>query len=40
MAVPAALNKVPVKTFEGSYKARDGRWKKLLDAHGEYFEDY
>jgi len=39
-AVTTALSEVPVKAFEGAYRAWESRWKKCIDAHGQYFEYY
>ncbi|PNF36801.1 hypothetical protein B7P43_G09634 [Cryptotermes secundus] len=38
-AVTTALNEVPVEAFEGVYRAWESRWKKCVDAHGQYFEE-
>ncbi|PNF22002.1 hypothetical protein B7P43_G17659 [Cryptotermes secundus] len=39
-AVTTSLNEVPVEAFEGAYRAWESRWKKCIDAHGQYFEEY
>ena len=37
-AVATSLNEVPVEAFQGAYRAWENRWKKCVDARGEYFE--
>jgi len=39
-AVTKALNEVPVDAFQDAYRAWKNRWKKCVDAQGEYFEEY
>lgn len=39
-AVTTALKEVPVEAFERAYRAWESRWKKCVDARGEYFEEY
>jgi hypothetical protein len=39
-AVTTALNEVPVEAFEGAYRAWESRWRKCVDAHRQYFEEY
>jgi hypothetical protein len=38
--VTTALKEVPVEAFERADRAWESRWKKCVDAHGEYFEEY
>jgi hypothetical protein len=38
--VTTALKEVPVEAFERAYRAWESRWKKCVDACGEYFEEY
>jgi NRPS condensation-like uncharacterized protein len=38
-AVTTALKEVPVEAFERAYWAWESRWKKCVDAHGEYFDE-
>ena len=37
-AVTKALKEVPVDAFQDAYRAWKNRWKKCVDAQGEYFE--
>jgi len=39
-AVTTALSEVPVEVFKGAYWTWESRWKKCIDAHGQYFENY
>lgn len=39
-AVTRALAKVPIEAFQDAYRAWQSRWKKCVDAQGNYFEEY
>lgn len=39
-AVTRALAEVPVEAFQDAYRAWQSRWKKCVDAQGNYFEEY
>ncbi|KAG8238272.1 hypothetical protein J437_LFUL017412 [Ladona fulva] len=35
-----ALPEVPVEVFQDAYHAWQSRWRKCVDAQGNYFEEY
>ena len=39
-AVTRALQEIPVDAFQNAYRAWQSRWKKCIDAQGEYFEEF
>ena len=38
VTMTTALNKVPVRAFEGAYCAWESQWKKCMEVHGEHFQ--